>query len=169
MASQPPVPFSVGLPIPELLWTTFEQVFTTKIRSLAKDIAKTLGTTDAPLLAELVKGRTVSPYILEESAEKDIETRCGVLVQHPQTPKFLRPCGQAIVWSTATQKPCARCAEHLYTVPPVQPRLPVLTPLEDQEDLYRSEDGTVYDEDFVVRGRFDFPTKKLLLATVVDE
>jgi hypothetical protein len=162
-APAPPAPFSVGLPVPELLWTTFEQVFTTKIRSLAKDIAKTLGTSDAPLLAELVKGRTVAPYVLEESADTELETRCDILVQHPDTPKFLRPCGQAIVWSAT---PCHRCAEHLYTVPPVQPRLPVLTSLEDQEELYRSEDGTVYDKDFVVRGRFDFPTKRLLLAVL---
>lgn len=156
-------PFAVGLPVPELLWTTFEQVFTTKIRSLAKDIAKTLGTSDAPLIQEILKGRTVSPYVLEESAEKELESRCPILVQHPDTPKFLRPCGGPVVWMAAG--PC-RCAEHLYAKPPTQPRLPVLIPLEDQEDLYRSEDGTVYDKEFVPRGRFDFPTKRLLLAIV---
>ena len=35
-------PFSLGAPIPSLLWTSLEDVLNTNMRLFAKDIAKTL-------------------------------------------------------------------------------------------------------------------------------
>ena len=146
------------------------------MRRLAKDIAKTLGQSETPLLDALFKGggATVKPYIFEEggpaAAEKEIDMRCDFLCQMPGgSNQILQTCGQPIVWSLAPS--CTRCTEHLYAKPTTQPashmqRLTSLEPaaLQDTDGaLFAAEDGTVYDKTYAVRGRYNFASKKLVL------
>lgn len=168
-------PFQQGVPVPSILWNTLEETLRANMRRLAKDVAKTLGQSDVPLLEALFKGggATVRPYIFEEAAggvEKEIDMRCGFLCQRPETPLFLQPCGQPIVWSAAPH--VCRCTEHLYSkqVPIGYARR--LSPIEatalEEEDglLVMSDDGTVYDVENRVRGKYNFTDKTLLLLEI---
>jgi hypothetical protein len=181
MAAPPaaPPPFQLGLPVPKLLYDAFEEVFSANARRFAKDIAKTLQQPEGPLLEALFKGPAaqVKPYLYEEAAEQELDLRCDYICQRPEAPLFLQPCCAPVLWSAATPGH-RRCPQHLYSKPltaAVLRSLPVLFPLEaealDPEEvpLFRSEDGTVYDKDFQVRGRYDFPTKSLRLFEVEAE
>ena len=177
--TSPPLEF--GLPIPALLWETFEEALKGNVRKLAKDIATTLGQPDAPLMDALFKkgyAPTVRPYIFEEgeaAAEKELEMRCCAVCQRPDTPLFLQPCGQPVLWC-ATTAASPRCPQHLYSKAPGPEarNLPLLFPLEmggvDAEEfgeqLYRSEDGTVYTKEFACVGRYHFPSKRLFLFSI---
>lgn len=134
---------SLGAPIPAILWSSLEDVLSTNMRLFAKDIAKTLGRPEAPLLQAL-QAEKIRPYIFEASEEKEIDMCCGVICVKPDAPLFLQPCGHPIVWNSSSK----RCMEHLAYKPPVAPTsLPTLKRLEhtlDGAPLYVSEDSTVY-------------------------
>jgi hypothetical protein len=138
---------TLGAPIPEILWSSLEDVLSTSMRLFAKDIAKTLGQPEGPLLKAL-QAETIRPYILE-SESHEIDTCCGVLCVKPEAPHFLQTCGQPIVWTSTTR----RCMEHLAYRPPRITSLPRVKKLEDRA-LYVDEDGTVYDEDNTRVGRY---------------
>jgi hypothetical protein len=144
------------------------------MRRLAKDVAKTLGQSETPLLEALFKGggATVKPYMFEEAAgpEKELDMRCDFLCQMPGgSNQILQTCGQPIVWSAAPAS--SRCTEHLYSKASGPPpshmlRLTSLEPaaLDDADGaLFAAEDGTVYDKTYTVRGRYNFSSKKLIL------
>lgn len=138
-------PFSVGVPIPDILFTPLQAALRLKIKTLAKDIAATLGESEEPLLAELLKGASVTPYILEEEDSKDSDARCDFLCVHPESPAIIQKCGEPILWSSRPGVKPRRCAAHAFaraTIP--LPGIVALQKVEDQE-LYRAEDGTVYD------------------------
>jgi hypothetical protein len=137
-------PFSLGAPIPSILWSSLEDVLSTNMRLFVKDIARTLGRPEAPLLQAL-NAEKIRPYIVEASEEThEIDMCCAVICVKPEAPQFLQPCGHPIVWNSTTH----RCMEHLSHRPTVPPSsLPVLKRLEHQldgEPLYVSEDYTVY-------------------------
>jgi hypothetical protein len=142
----PDPPFSVGVPIPDILFKPLETALKTKIRSLVKDIAHTLGQPEDPLLAALLKGSTVSPYIVEESDEKDNDARCNFKCTHPESPAILQECGEPILWSSRPGPSRRRCAAHAFaSVKPPGP-IQVLRRLDiEDETLVRGEDGTVFD------------------------
>ena len=137
-------PFSLGAPIPSILWSSLEDVLSTNMRLFAKEIAKTLGRPEGPLLQAL-GAEKIRPYIIEASEEThEIDMCCGTICVKPEAPHFLQPCGHPIVWTSGAK----RCMEHLSHRPTATPSsLPVLKRLEhrlDDEPLYVSEDSTVY-------------------------
>lgn len=173
------LPFQHAAPVPRVLFETFEEVFSANMRRFAKDIAKTLQQSEAPLLEALFKGSggSIKPYLFEEAEEKEIDMRCDYICQRAEMPLFLQPCRAPVLW-TATAPSLCRCPQHLYAKPPIEAvlrSLPLLFPLEEgglaPEDapLFRSEDGAVYDKQYRLRGRYDFPTKALRLFTVEED
>jgi hypothetical protein len=134
---------TLGAPIPAILWSSLEDVLSTNMRLFAKDIAKTLGRPEAPLLQAL-QAEKIRPYIFEASEEKEIDMCCAVICVKPDAPLFLQPCGHPIVWNSRSR----RCMEHLSYKPPAAPTsLPTLKRLEHTVEgaaLYVSEDSTVY-------------------------
>jgi len=143
-------PFTLGTPMPSILWSSLEDVLSTNMRLFAKDVAKALGKPEGPLLKAL-NAETIRPYILESEGH-EIDACCGVICVKPEAPHFLQPCGQPIVWSSTTR----RCMEHLAHKSPIIPSsLPVLRRLEYAEKaLYVSEDATVYTEEYSAVGQF---------------
>jgi len=156
--SQPP--FTMGAPIPALIWSSLEAVLETNMRYLAKDIAKTLGQPEAPLL-QAIKGQVIRPYIFDEAdTTKDIDMTCEYICQKPATPLFYQACGQPVLWSAAGTR---RCVDHAYRAAAAPPSfLPVLTPLEDMP-LFVSEDDTVYDTSYTAVGTYDRRTKHVCI------
>lgn len=153
-------PFTLGVPIPAILWSSIEDVLGTNMRMFAKDIAKTLGRPEGPLL-QAIQAKKISPYILEESAEKEIDLRCQVLCVKPEAPFFVQPCCHPIAWNSTTK----RCIEHLSGKSPSVPHsLPVLRRLEHSQPLYVSEDSTVYSADNVPVGRYSAKTLTLFMV-----
>ena len=142
--------FTLSAPVPSIIWSSLEDVLSTNMRLFAKDIAKTLGQPEGPLLKAL-NAQTIRPHLLEAEGH-EIDACCGVICVKPETPYFLQPCGQPIVWTSTTR----RCMEHLaYKAPIVPSSLPVLRRLEYAEKaLYVSEDHTVYSEDYTAVGQF---------------
>ena len=144
---------SLGAPIPAILWSSLEDVLSTNMRLFAKDIAKTLGQPEGPLLQAL-QAEKIRPYIFEASEEKEIDMCCSVICIKPEAPLFLQPCGNPIVWTSTTK----RCMEHLAYKPPTPPSsLLVLKRLEyriDDRPLYVSEDSKVYTVDYTQVGIF---------------
>lgn len=156
-------PFSLGVPIPAILWSSIEDVLETNMRMFAKDIAKTLERPEGALL-HAIQAEKISPYILEESSEKEIDLRCQVLCIKPETPFFIQPCCHPIAWNSTTK----RCIEHLSAKSPhVSQSLPVLRRLQHSPPLYVSEDSTVYSADNIAVGRYS--AEKLTLFVVDDE
>ena len=153
-------PFGLGSPIPSLIWEAFQEALQGNMRRLAKDIAKTLLQPDAPLI-QAIMTKTIKPYIFEEVETGDLDMRCDYLCARGC---LLQKCHEPILWSAGI----ARCPEHIY-LPPVTSSLQIVYPLELEEQLYITEDGTAYDEGFMARGRFDLETKRLTLFTVVCE
>lgn len=146
-------PFSLGTPIPSIIWSSLEDVLSTNMRLFAKDIAKTLGRPEAPLLQSL-QAEKIRPYIFEGSEEtKEIDMCCPVICVKPESPLFLQPCGNPIVWTSTTK----RCMEHLCSPSAKVNSLPILKRLEhsvDEQPLYVSEDSTVYTVHNIPVGRF---------------
>ena len=144
------LPFTLGAPVPEILWSSLEDVLSTNMRIFAKDIAKSLGQPEGPLLQAL-NAEKIRPYLMEAETH-EIDTCCGVMCTKPEAPHFLQVCRQPIVWTSTTK----RCMEHLAYKPPTIPNsLPVLRRLEYREkSLYVSEDATVYTEENVAAGQF---------------
>jgi len=154
-------PFSLGTPVPSILWSSIEDVLNTTMRLFAKDIAKTLGQPEAPLLQAL-NAEKIRPYIFESSEEtSEIDMCCGVICAKPETPLFLQPCGHPIVWGSAVK----RCMQHLSYKPPIFPHsLVTLKRLEytvDETALYVSEDSTVYRADSTAVGNYSDGTLTL--------
>jgi hypothetical protein len=140
-------PFSLGIPIPSLLWSSLEDVLNTNMRLFAKDIAKTLGKSET-LLLQALSAEKICPYIFEPSEEvHEIDMRCSVCCTKPESPFFLQPCGNPIVWNSSTKK----CMEHLAHkdghVPTLLPSLKRLEHTIDENPIYVSEDSTVYTAD----------------------
>jgi len=147
-------PFSLGAPIPSILWSSLEDVLSTNMRLFAKEVAKTLGQPEAPLLQAL-NTEKIRPYIFESSEEtKEIDMCCAVICVKPESPLFLQPCRNPIVWTSGAK----RCMEHLSYKPSTKANsLPVLKRLEhsiDDQPLYVSEDYTVYTAQNVPVGQF---------------
>jgi hypothetical protein len=146
-------PFSLGAPIPSIIWSSLEDVLSTNMRLFAKDIAKTLGRPEAPLL-EALNAQKIRPYIFEVSDEKEIDMCCPVLYVKPDAPHFLQRCGHPIVWTSDTR----RCMEHLFDRAALTvSSLPVLRRLDyrrGEQVLYVSEDSTVYTAENVAVGQF---------------
>jgi hypothetical protein len=177
-----PEPLQLAPPVPFLLWDTFEQALRTNIKRLAKDIAGTLGKSEAPLLDAILKNgkSAIRPYIFEEADSDDIEVdmRCDFMCQRPDAPLFLQPCRQPVVWTAATMpnKKVHRCAEHLYSKSEKIPgNLPILMPLEVATDsegtvtpLFVSNEGTVYDKEYNPRGQYDKERRTLVLFVVAE-
>ena len=156
-------PFSIGSPVPSLLWEAFQDALEGNMRRLAKDIAKTLLQPEAPLLAAIMT-KTVRPYIFEETDDRELDMRCDYICQRPATPGVLQSCGQPVLWSSGI----SRCPEHVHSQQKGS-TLPTVYPLDYEEPLYVTEDGTAYSaaEGFVARGRFDKERKRLTLFTVL--
>jgi len=147
-------PFSLGTPVPSILWSSLEDVLSTNMRLFAKDIAKSLGRPEAPLLQAL-SAEKIRPYIFEASEEtQEIDMCCDVISIKPEAPHFLQPCGNPIVWTSGVK----RCMDHLSHKPCAVPgSLPLLRRLEhraNDQTLYVSEDSTVYTARNVPVGQF---------------
>ena len=141
---------SLGAPIPAILWSSLEDVLGTTMRLFAKDIAKTLGRPEAPLLQAL-KAETIRPYIFEESDDtKEIDMRCQIMCQKPDAPAFIQKCCEPVAWTSSSK----RCLAHLSTKPPAPSSLPIMKRLEHEPPLYVSEDATVYSADGIATGQF---------------
>jgi hypothetical protein len=85
-------PFSLGAPVPSILWSSLEDVLSTNMRLFAKDIAKSLGQPEGPLLQAL-QAEKIRPYIFEASEEtQEIDMCCDVICVKPEAPHFLQPC-----------------------------------------------------------------------------
>jgi len=121
-----------SVPVPQVIWESLELTLSNVMRTLTKDIAKSLGKSHEPL-AKALSGK-IKVHLVEEDADED--TRCDFVCQHAETPAFLSPCGQPILWGST------RCPAHL--VSPV-PNLRKMASLKHDGILYGlEEDGTVY-------------------------
>jgi len=183
MTSSSPQPFKEGVPVPALIWSTFEDALRANIKRLAKDIATTLGQSEAPLLSALLKGggtvagaAAIRPYIFEEAEDnREADMRCKFLCQRPDAPLFIQACGQPVVWSAAAPS-CSRCAEHLYSKPSkLKVYLHTLKPLDTShiddvvpadKRLFYDKDGTVYNIENAAVGRYSSEKKRLTLFEV---
>jgi hypothetical protein len=155
-------PFTLGTPIPAILWSSLEDVLGTTLRLFAKDIAKTLGQPEAPLLHAL-QAEKICPYIFDEADAKDIDMRCPVLCQKPDAPRFVQACCNPIAWNSTSN----RCIEHVSCKLPIVPAsLPILRRLEYEPPLWVSEDSTVYDANGSAVGGY---TEGILTLFCVDD
>ena len=166
-----PSPFTgLGSAVPSILWDAFEDALHVNMVRLAKDIAKTIGQPVQPLL-DAMTTKKVRPYLFEATDDtREIDARCDYVCCRPDAPLFLQPCGQPVFWGHTKS---LRCPEHLYCGDLVSQKraLPVLKRLEESEEieeaLYSSEDGTLYDKDYVARGQYDERTGSVYLFTVM--
>jgi len=156
-------PFSLAAPIPAILWSSLEDVLSTNMRLFAKDIAKTLGRPEGPLLQAL-NAEKIRPYIFEPSEEtKEIDMCCKVMCVKPDAPFFLQRCGHPIVWCSRVQ----RCMEHQSCMAtPNTSRLPVLRRLEHPTPLYLAEDCVVYSAENIAVGYY---AENVLTLFEIDE
>lgn len=128
-----------------------ETVLHANMYRLAKDIAKTLGKPEAPLLQAL-KADPIRPYIFEEADSAEIDARCGFMCQKPVTPLYSEPCGRAILWGSN------RCAEHAYKKATPSPAIKLQALDFEEEPLAVSEDGTVYNAEYEAVGTYNRDT-----------
>lgn len=146
-------PFTLGAPVPSILWSSLEDVLSTTMRLFAKEIAGSLGRPGAPLLQAL-QAEKIRPYIFESDESHEIDMCCEILCVKPEAPYFLQRCGNPIAWTSTTR----HCMEHLSHKPSVAPAfLPILRRLDyrlDEEILYVSEDSTVYTSQNTAVGQF---------------
>ena len=142
------------------------------MRLFAKDIAKTLGKSEAPLLQAL-QAEKIRPYILEVPEDAhEIDDCCDMLCVKPEAPKFYQPCRNPICW-TSTSK---RCVEHLGRKRIASFFLPIVRRIEHEgTSLYvskiESEDGSyrVYTAEYdTIVGRYK-EGKLTLFITEDDE
>jgi hypothetical protein len=136
----------VGSPVPSILWDAFTDVMEANTLRLAKEIAQSLGVSHLPLMTA-IRAKKTQPYVVEFSSdERDIDLRCDHVCQKGHR---IEVCAQPILWIDPTSK---RCPQHLYSKPLPPKLLPILSPTSDPE-LFITEDGTLYDADYVVKGR----------------
>jgi len=157
--------FTRGCPIPEAIWNSLEETLKANMIRLAKDVAATLGKSEAPLIQAL-KSSTTRPYIFEGCDKEDVEVdmRCEFICQPPATPLFCQPCGRPVLWSAGVQ----RCAEHAYSAK-VNYALPKVWRLQhEDETLFVGEDDTVYNTAYEAVGVYNRAAKRLTMF-VVDE
>jgi hypothetical protein len=121
-----------SVPVPQVIWESLELTLSNVVRALTKDIAKSLGKSHEPL-AKALSGK-IKVHLVEEDAAED--ARCPFMCQHAETPAFLSPCGQPILWGST------RCPAHLVAT---EPKLRKMSALKHEDVLYGlEEDGTVY-------------------------
>jgi hypothetical protein len=130
---------TIGIPIPELLWTDLEGALQMHIKLLAKDIAKTLNQ-PATALLEKLQGGLLKCYTVPDTEDAELDARCCYVCPVPGSPAFMGPCGQPIAWAAKKL-----CPAHMFAKPQVVPAFQV-SPLEHEERVLAvGEDGTVYD------------------------
>lgn len=160
-------PFSKTVGIPDIIWSSLQNVLDVNISHLVKDIAKTVQRDPAPLL-QAVRANKMPIYIFDEASPSELDMRCSFVCQKPETPLFCQPCGRPILWSSGLPAGSERCAEHAY-----RPRqgysLPVVHLLNTgtEERYFLGEDDTVYTVDYEPVGTYDRDTKALRLFTVM--
>jgi hypothetical protein len=138
---------TMRVPVPELIWNCLEESLGAAMRTLAKDIAKTLGQPEAPLL-NAIKIKKMIPYIVEETTDREVDMRCTYVCEKAGT-RLCQPCGQPILWSKGVH----RCPDHLH-LEQVRYTLPTVEPIEDTP-YYSSNDGVVYSADYAPVGRYE--------------
>jgi len=144
-----------SIPVPQVIWESLEHTLSIVVRTLTKDIAKSLGKSHEPLAKALGK---IKIHLVEDS--EDTDTRCTYMCQHADTPAFLSPCGQPIAW-LGSKTP--RCPAHLVAAPQ---KIRKMAALKHEDTLYGvEEDGTVYDGQGEAVGFYDGTTLTLLHAT----
>lgn len=154
-------PFTRYAAIPDLIWSSLQEVLTAKMVEMAKDVAKTINKDPAPLV-KFVKTNAASFYLFDESQSHEIDMRCKYMCQKPAAPLFIQPCGRPIVWSSGIPNGSERCAEHAYSAVPKPSNLPCLQPIEyDEDTLYLGEDDTVYNVSYEAVGRMNRETGSL--------
>lgn len=125
---------------------------------LAKEIGEALGVSHAPLMTA-IRAKKMHPYVVEFTGdERDIDVRCDYVCQKDL---LVHVCSQPVLWRPA-ETSSKRCPEHLYSKPIPARSLPTLSPTDDSQ-LFLSEDGTLYDSEFMPRGyRYSAVGKKIL-------
>jgi len=159
-------PFSKTVGVPDIIWSSLENVLDINISYLVKDIAKTLQKDPGPLL-QAVRANKMPLYTFDESSSSEIDMRCGFVCQRPDAPLFCQPCGRPILWSSGLPAGSERCAEHAYA-PKITYSLPVVRPLktDTEEKYFVGEDGTVYTITYEPVGTYDRDTEKLTLFAI---
>lgn len=137
----------LGAAVPSILWDAFEEALHTNMYRLAKDIATTLGQPTQPLL-DAIKENKVRPFLVEMNDDRDLDLVCDFMCQRPDAPAILQPCGQVVLWGTTVR----RCPQHMYSVPDVSHLPPSKTIRVDDQTFYVSDDGTLYDGTYSIRG-----------------
>lgn len=153
-------PFT-ALPIPRILWDSFEATLSAHVRKLAKDIATTLGQSEKPLL-DAIRKEKISAYLFEDGAQEMMELstmRCGQLVPHPEHPRVLVPCGEPIAWTSSSSASGVRqCPRHVGCRQTFVPKSSyVLRPLrvegcDSEGTYYVNEANEIVDLDLRPRG-----------------
>ena len=132
------------LPIPRILWDSFEATLTAQVNRLVKDIAETLDRPAKPLL-DAIKKDKVAAYLWEEPAHELLELsemRCQAHTRHPENPAIVCNCDQPIVWSSQSHG-ARRCAEHLHIKEiHVSSSLISLKPILIGDDTYYLREGS---------------------------
>ena len=146
----------LGSAIPSILWDAFEEALQTNMLRLAKDIATTLGKPHHPLM-EAIKKQKVRPYLVD-SGNDEIDIACDYICQRPDSPAFLQPCAQAILWGFK------RCPQHIYLEKDTIPQLPIVKSVEFEEEPLFAEDHVLYDGENQAKGRIT--DKKVFLFEV---
>ena len=124
-------------PVSEFIWTELQRSFQSALNHLVKDVATTLGQSPDPLKKAL-RG-TINIHLVEDGAESFTQ-RCTYMCQHADTPAFLTPCGEPIMWLNVEQM-VHRCPKHVTAAAIAEPPLS-LTPLTG--GYAYASDGTVY-------------------------
>jgi hypothetical protein len=144
-----------SIPVPQVIWESLENTLSIALRTLTKDIAKSLGKSHEPL-AKALSGK-IKIHLVEDETSSDV--RCTYMCQHPDTPAFLLPCGQPIMWLESNTP---RCPAHLVAVnSPIRK----MAALKHEDIVYGlEEDGTVYDGQGEAVGFYDGTTLTLLMV-----
>jgi hypothetical protein len=146
----------LGAAVPSIVWDAFEEALHTNMYRLAKDIAMTLGQPNQPLL-DAIKANKVRPFLVEMNEDRDISLVCDYICQRPDAPAILQPCGQVVLWGIHSR----RCPQHMYSVPGVS-HIPSVKAIQvDDQRFYVSEDGTIYDGSYTIRGTLTGKTVKI--------
>lgn len=164
----PVTPFTkLGCAVPSIIWDSFEEALQTNMERLARDVATCLGQPEQPLL-KAIKSTKVQPYLIELNDDsRDIDIRCDYICQRGDSMRLLQPCGQAVFWG-ATKS--SRCPQHMYSVvnvPSSLPTLKVLSTIEDVPQMYVGEDDTLYDAEYIARGRI--ADGKIILFEIAED
>ena len=149
-----------SIPIPRTLWEALELTLSNTLRMVTKDVAKAVNKSPAPLTKAL-EGK-INIHITDEPEETDSAVRCNYMCQHSDTPAFLRPCGEPIVWR---QSSVPRCLAHLVSKPIT---MSTMKPIQyGSTVLAVADDGTVYSGEGEAMAFYD--GERLTVFEVVDE